>query len=771
MARRNDHRGGIVVLLLGAAIVSMRSLGADAGGAAATVTTGDLEEIVVTATKREESLDKVPVSIVALSERDLTISGAKTIDQVAALSPSVDYSKDSWGGGASVISVRGVSSEVGESPTGIYIDDTAIQAWRSGSGLSYFGNPYPVTFDLNRVEVLRGPQGTLFGAGAEGGALRFIFNQPSLDTFSGLAREEVATTQDGGLSYESGLAVGGPIIDGKLGFRASAWYRSDGGFVNRVDPITGALVQPNSNGTDTKAFRLALTAAIGDGVTVTPSIYYQDTDVHDTWVYTAYLSNPDKGEFNNGQLLQQPIHDHFYIPTLTVNADLQWAKLTSISSYFSRDASTIVDVTRILGAFSEGYRSPLGLVYPTSYADAAPQPDSTKQSVFTQEIRLASSDPTARLTWVGGMFFSHRQVTELTATYSPVISAENGLPPDSNILGLQSSYDDSQLALFGQADYLITPKLKFTAGLRVARTEFNFQSYPSGLYEAGSPPSSNSEATEHPVTPKLILSYQADDANLFYVSAGKGYRVGGGNAPVPSYCAPATAPLTFNSDFVYSYEIGAKNRLFDDRVQINSSVYHLDWKGVQDHFLLPCGVAYIANSGSATSNGFDLAVDALLTHAWQVGFSVAYTDAKLNDNVSLDGYPIVEKGDAVGITPDLPVPWTLILSSRYDVPVSATISGYIWVQDIYHSNTPGPFSNDIPTSLSYFPELTANPATNVMNLRIGGVQGKLDVSLFLNNVLNSHPNLAKYQDTTTSTIIDYATLRPRTLGLTVNYNF
>jgi outer membrane receptor protein involved in Fe transport len=428
-------------------------------------------------------------------------------------------------------------------------------------------------------------------------------------------------------------------------------------------------------------------------------------------------------------------------------------------------------VTRILGAFSEGYGSPLGLVYPTSYADAAPQPDSTKQSVFSQEIRLASSDPTARLTWVGGMFFSHRQVTELTATYSPVISAENGLPADSNILGLQSSYDDSQLALFGQADYLITPKLKLTAGLRVARTEFNFQSYPSGLYEAGSPPSSNSEATEHPVTPKLTLSYQADDANLFYVSAGKGYRVGGGNAPVPSYCAPATAPLTFNSDFVYSYEIGAKSRLFDDRVQINSSVFHLDWKDVQNHFLLPCGVAYIANSGSATSNGFDLAVDALLMNAWKVGFSVAYTDAKLNDNVSLDGYPIVEKGDAVGITPDLPVPWTLILSSRYDVPVSAAISGYIWVQDIYHSNTPGPFSNDIPTSLSYFPELTANPATNVMNLRIGGVQGKLDVSLFLNNVLNSHPNLAKYQDTQSSTIIDYATLRPRTLGLTVNYNF
>src|ERR1700730_4920302 len=305
-----------------------------------------LTEIVITATKREESLSKVPASVVAFSERDLQTAGMTNFEEVAALTPGLQFDRTSVGPGTiTYVSIRGVFSPVGAATTGVYIDDTAIQGRPT---LGTFGNAYPVTFDLNRVEVLRGPQGTLFGAGAEGGAVRFIYNQPGLHEFTGQARAEIAQTDHGGLSYETGAAAGGPIVSDTLGFRVSAWYRTDGGFVNRVDPLSGAPVDTNANRTEAKSFRFAVTGAPLDGLTITPSFVYQSQQSHDSSAFMRYLSNPNAGQFNNGSLLRQPYEDSFYLPALNVEADLGAAKFTSVSSYFSRTANEIFDITSVL---------------------------------------------------------------------------------------------------------------------------------------------------------------------------------------------------------------------------------------------------------------------------------------------------------------------------------------------------------------------------------------------------------------------------------------
>ena len=199
---------------------------------------GGLEEIVVTATRRQERLQDVPVSVLAFSQDKLDSEGLKNIDDLSRLSPGLNFQRNgmsssgNYNDESSDINIRGVDSTAGTSTTGIYIDDTPIQTRHIGFGSI---NAFPELFDLDHVEVLRGPQGTLFGAGAEGGVVRFITPEPDLAKTSIYTRADVATTDGGSPSYEGGAAFGVPIIDNVLAFRASLSYRRDGGWVDRTE--------------------------------------------------------------------------------------------------------------------------------------------------------------------------------------------------------------------------------------------------------------------------------------------------------------------------------------------------------------------------------------------------------------------------------------------------------------------------------------------------------------------------------------------------------
>jgi iron complex outermembrane receptor protein len=568
----------------------------------------ELEEVLVTATRRSESNDKVPISIVALSGAALDKSGVKGISDLAALIPGIEFDNQTGLGAGSVtnIAIRGVEPTAGASTTGIYIDDAAIQGRLTNA--SAFGNPYPLIFDLDRVEVLRGPQGTLFGAGAEGGALRFIQQEPSFTNYSAKAVAELGTTKDGNQSYEAGVAGGGPLAD-NLALRASAWHRTDGGYVDHVDPFTLATTEVNSNVTRSNAARLALAYRPIELLTVSPSIYWQGVDVNDTGAFYEYLSSKD--HLKNGRLLQQPADDSFYLASLKIDANLSFADLISVTSYFHRYGHTVNDVTNFLGLIGGagffplgnlGYGDPRGAAYPTSYADAAPQYSLIRQQITSEEIRLTSSDPNARLTWVAGLYFSHAHQEDPNTIIDYYIPNP---PATSQPVFYQDPIEiDKQVAVFGQLDYTILPGLKASAGVRIARASVHAEEISSGIFAGLGPCCSTQESTEHPITPRVSLSYQADDRNLYYVSAAKGYRLGGGNVPPSSVCKES-APLSYASDSVWSYEVGAKNRLLDDRVQLETSVSHIDWSNLQQNILLAdCGASYVTNAGKAVSNGF-----------------------------------------------------------------------------------------------------------------------------------------------------------------------
>ena len=245
---------------------------AAAGAAQAQPQHEEVDEIVVTATRQSESISKVPVSVTALNSASLEVQGIKSMDDLTRVVPGVSFDKGL--GPVTNISIRGIASQSGASTTGVYINDTPIQSRIMGQGGTY-SNAYPVLFDLDRVEVLRGPQGTLFGAGSQGGTVRFITPEPSLTDTHAVAQTELSEIQGGDQSYEAGLAVGTPIVTDMLGTRVSAYFRRDGGYIDRIDPLTGEMLDRNSNWQNSTALRGAITYAPMEGVHITPAIFYQ----------------------------------------------------------------------------------------------------------------------------------------------------------------------------------------------------------------------------------------------------------------------------------------------------------------------------------------------------------------------------------------------------------------------------------------------------------------------------------------------------------------
>jgi len=290
---------------------------------------GALEEIVVTATRREETISRVPVSVTAFNQEMIDQKGIKDFQDVVRFTPGVSIDNT----GTNAISIRGISSSGGAGTTGIYIDDSPIQMRALGFNPD---DTLPKTFDLDRVEVLRGPQGTLFGAGSEGGTVRYIMTQPSVTQESTYVKSEVSTTRGGQPSYEIGVAHGGPIIDDVFGFRASVWYRYDGGWIDRIDPTTRDVVDHDSNHANTMAARLAFLVQPTEGFKITPSINFQNSRKHDFSTYWPAYTDVSSGNFYNATPERLPDPDRYYLPALKIEAEFGKVQFISNSSYYNR---------------------------------------------------------------------------------------------------------------------------------------------------------------------------------------------------------------------------------------------------------------------------------------------------------------------------------------------------------------------------------------------------------------------------------------------------
>src|SRR5579859_6317049 len=743
------------------AVTAGASRAADADPMSARGSDYDLGEITVTATRRAEEISKVPLNVTAYTPEQMDNQGVRQIDDLARLTPDLQFTHTAGAAGnnSSDISIRGVFSDVGAATTGIYIDDTPIQMRNVGY---WNANAFPQVFDLERVEVLRGPQGTLFGAGAEGGAVRFITPEPGLDKYSGYVRAEAAETRGGDPSYEAGGAFGGPIIDDKLGFRVSVWDRNDGGYIDRVSPDTGQTVQSKSNYQESLVGRAAVAAAPAEHLKVTASLLYQDVYDHDRNQYWSTLSQLSDGDFKQGSRVSQPTRDSFYLPAIKVQYDWDAMTLISNTSYFYHRNYADLDYTTYFGGIFDG--NPLQFLP----GDAPSQAFiSNRQNVFTQEVRLQSSRPSF-IDWTAGLFYSDatQNDQDLTTDGQAVYTSVNG-----NLLSFTqfTRARDKEIAGYGNADINVTNALKLIAGVRVSSQKFSFGQTGTFTGFPLTPVSGAQSAT--PVTPKVGLSYQLDTNNMLYLTASKGYRQGGVNAGVPAaLCASdlsalglTTTPATYTPDSLWSYEIGAKDNLFGGRVALDSSLYVLKWKDIQQSVRFPsCGFNYVANLGSATGIGGDISAKFKLTDDFSAGLSTGYVSLT-NDDTVYEGAKaiLVNKRDVIGGPPFHLAAWTMYHFSLFDQ------RAFYRIDYTYQNGSPAVDSK----TFSYDATLPLPGNLKSLSMRAGMYLGGWEVSVFGNNLTKEASPYAIAHDIPGARPYYESSYRPLTFGVTASYRF
>jgi iron complex outermembrane recepter protein len=802
---------------------------------------GGLEEIVVTATRRSERLQDIPVSVMAFSQEKLDAQGLKNIDDLSRLSPGLNFQRNgmssagNYNDEGSDINIRGVDSTAGTATTGIYIDDSPIQTRHVGFGSI---NAFPALFDLDRIEVLRGPQGTLFGAGAEGGVVRFISPEPNVSKPVGYARADVATTDGGSPSYEGGAAFGAPIIDDVLAFRVSVSFRRDGGWVDRVGytlspnnavalPIPiydGDTTKTNANYSETTTARLAVKWKVSDTLEITPSIYYQRLQINDTSAYWIALSNPADNVYRNGNFGTNPSNDPFTLSALKIKWDFGFASLFSNTSFYDRNQHATSDYTQYLRATWNSFGE-LANVFP-SKGDSGYAQFQDDQRNFYQEFRLASTDTNARIVWNAGLFYSHlsenvpeniidptlnSEVLAFTPTPAVPVCAPPALPCPNGVIfsGPIDRVVDKQIAVFGEVAFKFTDTFKATAGVRVSRVDYTGSVNETGPF-LGTTIVTQSSATEKPVTPKAVLSWQPDRDDLVYVSASKGFRPGGPNVGVGSICGTnLTAlglnqvPAQYSSDSLWSYEIGSKNTFLDHRLQINASLFYINWNNIQQNVYLPvCGEQFVANLGKAKSEGGDIEVLFKPIDALTFDLTAAYTDARLTKTscAGTNKYngigctapgaaagnaapvsPIATSGDAL-----LGAPWSFTASTEYHFPEWAGRTPYARL-DFQHSTAQKSILPIQDNNNAIFDTtLPGLPVVNNLSARAGLRFSGIDVSAYANNLTNAHPLMFEARDIypytngpgsdpragpTTDTLYFGRGVRPRTIGVTASYRF
>ena len=668
-----------------------------------------LDEVVITGTRGQEPISRVPMDIKVWTEDAMEASGIKGMAQLGALTPGVGFAFSPGLGGDEYthLDIRGVTNRWGAT-VGTYLDDTPIPPARAATYLF----SYPLTFDLDRVEILSGPQTVLLGDHTQAGAIRFIPTQPSLTSSTGLFRAQWGTTEYGGPSYEAGAAVGGPLVTDVLGFRITGWYREDGGYVDRVDPVTGVAVDANANQYFSKVVRGALTFAPTASVQITPSLTYQSIRIRDTSTFDSAISKPGHGVFKNPTPVQQPFEDAYYLASVKLTARLRAFDLSAVASYFdqSGSAAIVLDLSETAAYFA------------------------LQQRVYSADVRLSSSDPEAALTWMAGIFSSDEH------THHPYLP--DGVYSDTAVT------DPSRLEVFGQIAQKITQRLTVTAGVRAGRSKYH--------YSDDAPPPIQGETSETWYAPRFGLSWQADEEDLVYLTVAKGYG------------SPGFYPFTLSptpSDALWSYEIGSKHELLDGRLHLETNVFHIEWDNgppnpnfaSSEHFAVP---------GRAVSNGFGLTTQALVTPQTKVALDVVYADAHVTQTRTLDGQLYVRAGVSLPVSP-----WNVTSSVERAFPLRNNLTVSLRIEDAFRS-TPGPTYLNNPASV-YYVGAPSDPSANVLNVRAAVKWPSFEVAAFLRNALNSHPLMQGFANGVDNigSATQVFTLVPRTFSVSGTWRY
>jgi outer membrane receptor protein involved in Fe transport len=736
-----------------------------------------ITEIVVTAQKREQRVQDIPISVSAISGDEIERAGARDFHDLLLSIPGVSYSGAEPG--QSKYSIRGISTAASSPTVGIYLDDVSLIT----IGTSFAGAADPMLVDLDRVEVLKGPQGTLYGGSAMGGAIKYVSRQPAMNRFSVMAEGGVASVAHGGVSYSAESFVNLPLIDDRLAVRIGGAYRLDAGYVDNVPggqvqvwsksattppaafaPVTYAspssFARENWNQRRTSTARMSVKWAPTDSLTLLPSATIQRSN----------KANPDDfftnlPKFENTVRFNEPTRDDLGVYSLNITQQLPGIGFTSLSGYVDRS----VEWDRDYSLFIAGLVPPL--LSHNSY-----NASNTTSRTFTQELRLASSDPQASFKWVVGIYYSHQRDDLFQVVNTVGAGALFGTGTDITYSGDQLTYT-SQEAAFADVTYSLNRQWDVSAGLRWFDIKHKIDGMFNGVLNGGHSEVDGKRSTDVGVTPKFSLSYRPLDNHLLYGSASKGFRQGGPNRFNTSspLCGPdfarlgiTRAPDSYQPDSLWTYELGSKNEIGQKRSVINAAIYYTDWKKIQQQVnLTSCGFQFVGNVGAATVKGAELSAESALGSGVSVGGTASYTATRITE--SSPGVSATV-GQEVLDTPK----WMGSLYGDYRFLNSGQWTGSFRAEFQYHGANLRQFESmqsvTYPNgSLGQIPDATqAQAAYRVVNTNFNFVSGPMQYRLYVDNLTDAAPYLDFRR---ASGVSSATTLRPRTIGISVKTTF
>jgi iron complex outermembrane receptor protein len=769
-----------------------------------------IQEIIVTALKRESTLQDVPFSIAAVNESQIRNSGATDIAELARNIPGLTITD--LGPGQSQVSIRGISAGqvVRDQPgvkeqVGVYLDESPIS-------IALF-TPDLDLFDLQRFEILRGPQGTLFGAGSLSGTLRYITMQPQLGSFGGTGE---VTASDGSETEFGGAvkaALNLPLGDSAAA-RVVGYYNKLAGFIDAVQPSLS--LRKDVDGGSKSGGRVSLLFKPTEALSITPRIVFQklETDGFPRIDYYNILANPytttqppvTLGEREQFTQLTEGIDDDFTLADLKLDYAFGPVTLTAISSYTDRKVVVTRDATSLTGSVTAGF--PNGPT-PADVRINSPLIDTTNLHAFSQEVRLASTAK-GPLDWVTGLFYQdlgRRYGQRLpTIGYDAVsqrlvgaVSADFGAPPDNPFYS-DLDYDFRQFAAFGEGTYSFAEQWALTLGVRYYDFKESRTLTFAGLF---SDPHLNvpGSVDSNGFTPRAILTFRPTDDISFSAQLSRGFRLGGINDPLNIPICGTDGPLyssifssTWKDEKNMNYELGTKMRLADGRVIFNASAYYSDIDDLQANVDAgACSSRIVVNVPKAHALGVEAELFARPNESWDFGVSGTWVEARVDSTVTGIGTtPLagIRDGNRLPTAPELQAaasatyywPWGQSgLNGYANFTVQYVGSSYTQLADqetssfgTVDSDPASPYPKLIPfgaPTISSFSFPTELPSYNIGNLRVGVRGDQWEGALFVNNLWDERALLSLDRERCTRARVGYLTNRPRTYGVTFRRSF
>jgi len=695
-------------------------------------------DIVVTATKRSERLQQVPSAVTAITGDTLQKTQSRRLEDYATKIPGVNFI--SSGEGTTQLIIRGITSGATQmgSTVAVYIDDTPYNSSTVFAGAAT-GIPDLDPSDIERVEVLKGPQGTLYGADALGGVLKFVTKTPDTARFSGRLQAGGVFVDGGGSGYNASAAFNVPVVTDQLALRISGFSRRDPGFID--DPSRG-LTDIN----DAKVYggRVALLWKPVANLSIQASALLQNLDADNPAAedVSAPGLQPSGGDLNQSRFFDGPKRYRYRVYNGTATLDLGQVSLVSSTSFATFRETRSEDVPSL----DYGLPSPLAV--------RVSQPVSDDK--FTQELRLQSSG-NAPLEWRIGGFYTH-EVSEQTQTIDLV------LRPSLQVFQhyAQISVPDrfSEYAVFGDVTYHFTPRFDITVGGRYSHNtqrsrENGFLPTANGPFVIDVPLRTSDDSATWLFNPRYKLS----TTTMIYARAASAYRPGGPTTIIPGN----NLPTSFGPDRLYNYELGLKGSYFDKRVTIDIAAFHIDWHDIQLTENAG-GLTLITNGGRAKSDGVEASLIVVPVTGLSLTAAASYTNARLTEDSPGAG---AAKGARIPETPR----WNYSLDAGYDWSL-----GNRWTASLGSSYR---HVGDRPSDFT-LNGLTGQPAPrfnlgsyDVVDLRAGLGWNGWSITAYVKNVGDERGILAISPLTPDPRLSPYtaSVLQPRTFGVDLAYSF